>query len=442
MFISNDHIIPIIFLLVITFLIFLRAGIKGEKWRNNVVFTWTLLVYLQYVLFTPLYFYINGRTSIIGTYITDYYATGFFCSWLAIISIGIGYFIKKYPQKQVVQQYEKVIENPEKAISILFYVTYGIVLGNMALGGINIQNVFLGSDVVGLGAEGASYYLQNFTDSLVTILLLAFLFNFPRKKILLWLALSFFLFSILGFRYRIILTLFGILLILILRKKITTQMVIGGFLLAVFFMYVIMFSTANRNILIHRAYDELKFDPTEYDVETIFDQSRGALADMCIYKLYNDPYKGARYDYGLTMFGYIFVRMIPRFIYPNKDDLYPPPQLAITLSAYDAFWAKYSGEATLSIGAMFIAWGWLGIIIGHFLWGVLLRRYCSKLNLNNNLSCISFLVLALVSFQWITRGYFPQEVDHAVYMFMPVWVLKRFFTKKVEVSTPEKAVFA
>jgi hypothetical protein len=442
MFISNEHIIQIIFLLAVTFLIFLRAGIKSDKWRNNVVFTWTLLVYLQYVLITPLYFYLDGRTTLNGTYITDYYATGFFCSWLAIISIGIGYFIKKYPQKQVVQQYEKVIENPVKIISILFYVTYGIVLVNMAAGGINIQNVFLGTDVVGLGAEGASYYLQNFTDSLITILLLAFLYNFPRKQIILWLAMSFFLFSILGFRYRIILTLFGILFILVLRKKITTGMVIGGFLIAIFFLYIIMFSTENRRVLISRAYDELKFNPTEYKVDAIFDQSRGALADMCIYKLYDDPYKGVKYDYGLTMFGYVFIRMIPRFILSNKDDFYPPPQLAITLSAYDAWWGKYTGEATLSIGAMFIAWGWLGIVVGHFFWGLLLRRYSSKLNLNDNLSCISFLVLALVTFQWITRGYFPQEVDHAVYMFIPVWILKRFFTKKVAVSTPEKAVFA
>ncbi|MCS3801719.1 O-antigen polymerase [Niastella sp. OAS944] len=439
MVVSNDFIFPILSLLGLTFVIFLGTGLKKSQWKNNFIFIWTLIVYLQYLLFSPLYFFLSDKKVLNGTYYYDYYATGFFFSWLAIFFLGIGFFLKKFPRKRAAPKIEKVLINPTKSISILFYVTYGIVLMNMALGGINVQNVFLGSDIVGMGAEGASYYLQNFTDSLITILLLAFLYDFPRKQIIIWLAMSFFLFSILGFRYRIILTLFGILFILILRRKITTRMVIGGLLLAVFFLYLIMFSTENRRVLISRNYDKLKFDPTEYKAETIFDQSRGALADMCVYKLYDDPYKSVKYDYGVSLFGYIFIRMIPRAILTNKDDFYPPPQLAITLSAYEAWWGKYTGEATLSVGAMFIALGWLGIVIGHFFWGVLLRRYSLKVDFNNNLSLISFLILSLVTFQWITRGYLPQEVDHAVYMFIPIWVLKRFFTKKVEVTAPEKA---
>jgi Flp pilus assembly protein TadB len=60
--------------------------------------------------------------------------------------------------------------------------------------------------------------------------------------------------------------------------------------------------------------------------------------------------------------------------------------------------------------------------------------FTNGVDFDNLLSIATYIVITLVSFQWITRAYFPQAVDHAVYMLMPVWVLRwlqKRYLKKV-----------
>jgi len=263
------------------------------------------------------------------------------------------------------------------------------------------------------------------------VLVLAYLFNIPKRKLLTWIGLSFFLFSILGFRYRIMLSLFGLLFVYLFKNRISARQIGWSVLAMAVILYVIIFSTVNRKQLILKQYDKMVYDPFQFKTDGFFEQTRGALADMAIYKLYDNPAKNATHDYGLTMFGYIFIRMIPRSVYENKDDFYPPPQIKTIFMAYDAWWAKNSGEAPLSVASLYMAWGWLGVILGHFIWGLLLRRYTSRVSFADPLSLASCVIVALTTFQWVTRGYFPQTIDHFVYLMIPVWVL-RYFSKRVK----------
>jgi len=198
------------------------------------------------------------------------------------------------------------------------------------------------------------------------------------------------------------------------------------------FYYIIMFSTANRTELITKSYSALQYNPMKFDSKIIFSQTRSAIADIAIYKLFNNPFRTPEHDYGITMFGYVFIRMIPRSVYPDKDKFYPPPQLKTTIQAYDAYWARFSGEATSNFGAFYIAYGWIGIIVCHFLWGLLLSRYALSIRLNEPLSLAGYVIVIVVSFQWITRGYLPQIIDNFVYMMVPVWLLRRM-AKKIKV---------
>jgi hypothetical protein len=303
------------------------------------------------------------------------------------------------------------------------------------MGGINVSKVFLGNEIIGMGAGGASYFLQNFTDSLICLIVLGYFYNLPGRTLILWIILSFFLFSLLGFRYRIMLTLFGILFVYAYKHRLNAKRVAIGFCMALVFFYGIMFSTENRRNLIVRDYAGLKFDPLNFEYDKFFLQTRGALPDMAIYKYYDNPARQSEYDYGITMFGYVFIRMIPRAIYPDKDKFYPPPQLATTIKAYDAWWAKQSGEATLSIGALYIAFGWIGVVMGHFIWGVLLRRLGDSISKTNKLQLATYIVVSLATFQWATRGYFPQVIDHFVYMMIPIWILRYYAKKKVKANS-------
>jgi hypothetical protein len=428
----NDNVFLLILILAIVFFVGLRMGIVRGGFNRHLPYMFTLLVYSIYVLISPVYYYTVNKTIIIGTDISNYYGLGFFFNTIAIISFIVGYWVVGNNSNKIWNAPSvREIKNPHYFINIMFYVCYGIVLLNLALGGANISQVFLGDEVLGMGAGGASYYLQNFTDSLISIIVLAYLFDVPWKRVLPWILASFFLFSLLGFRYRIMLSLFGILFVFLYKSKIDAKKIFIGSGLAIIFFYGVMFSTVNRHRLILRMYDNLEYNPLNFKYEEFFNQTRGALPDMAIYKLYDNPNVSADHDYGLTMFGYVFIRVIPRVIMPDKDKFYPPPQLVTTVKAYDAWWAAKSGEATLSVSAFYMAFGWLGIIFGHFFWGLLLRRFGDRIRFNDKLQVATYILISLATFQWISRGYFPQIIDQAMYMLVPIWVL-RFFSKKTE----------
>lgn len=431
----NEYVPQLAAILAVLFFIGIRMGYVRGGWGRHLPYLWTLIVYVIYVLITPLYLYINKINIIIGTDISNYYGLGFFFNNVSVLCFIIGYWVKGNSDlKTWSTPTSREIKNPHYIISILFYITYGIVLLNLAIGGANLQEVFLGNQALGMGASGASYYLQNFTDSLICIIVIAYLFDVPWRTLILWIAASFFLFSLLGFRYRIMLSLFGILFVYLYKSKIDAKKLIIGLGLALIFFYGVMFSTVNRRLLIMRNYDKMIYNPFDFHYEEFFFQTRGALPDMAIYKLYDDPYRNARHDYGLTMFGYVFIRLIPRAIMPDKDKFYPPPQLQTTLDAYDAWWASKSGEATLSVAAFYIAFGWMGIVFGHFFWGVLLRRFGDSIHFSDKLQVATYILIALATFQWVSRGYFPQIIDQAIYMLVPIWLLIYMSKKKLHVQ--------
>jgi TRAP-type C4-dicarboxylate transport system permease small subunit len=115
---------------------------------------------------------------------------------------------------------------------------------------------------------------------------------------------------------------------------------------------------------------------------------------------------------------------------PDKDKLYPPPQIEMVNLAYDSVYGKFTGEATLCMGAFYIAGGVMAIILGCFIWGVAFRAVGDGIRVKDPLSVIAYIAIALASFQWVTRGYFPQAVDHAVYLSIPIWIM-RIRSKKI-----------
>jgi hypothetical protein len=426
----NNNVMVFYTLFGLTIFVGLRMGVKRGGWNRHLPYMFTLLICMQYFLISPLHFYLNGKQSIIGTDITGYFGMGVFFPLIGVIFFITGYWVKKTGrQVKSIKHTEKIIRNPQKKIAIIFYIIYGVILLNMAVGGVDIQNIFIGDETLGLGQKGETYFLQNFADSLITLLILGYVYGIKGRVIILWMVLCFFLFSLLGFRYRILLSLFGLTFAYLYTHQLRAKEIIIGIIGVSVIFYFIMFITANRQKLIFKEYASLSYSPIDFEYESFFDQTRGALADMAIYKLYDNPNKDIDYDYGASMFAYIFVRMIPRVIYPDKDDFYPPPQNKIQFVAYEAWWAKSSGEAILSAGCLFIAFGWLGIVVGHFVWGYLLRAYGNGINFSDNLSKVHYIGIALVTFQWITRAYFPQTVDHAVYILAPIWIL-RFWSKK------------
>lgn len=373
---------------------------------------------------------------IIGTDISEYYGLGAFFPLIGLFTLVIGYWIRPVKIKHIDISFDLKGTDKEakKYITRIFIIIYGIVITNMAVGGIDVTNIFLGDTTVGLGAKGETYFLQNFADSLISLIILAYVFKVKKSHLLIGILLSFFLFSLLGFRYRILLTLFGLGFTYLYFHKLNSKAILVGLTGILLFFYFVMLVTENRFTLVRKEYVYLRFDPTTFNYNNYFEQTRGSLADMAIYKVYDNPNKEVSHDYGASMFAYIFVRMIPRIIYPDKDDFYPPPQTKVQMVAYDAWWAKLSGEAILSTSCFYIAFGWFGVIFFHFLWGILLRNAERSVQFNDKTQIVLYIVLALVTFQWITRAYLPQAVDHAVYLLIPVIIL-RYLLKRRNINS-------
>jgi hypothetical protein len=424
--------------------VFLLAVIEGfilfisfrlaflNNWRTHIGFIFVIMIFSQYLLITPFFHWYKEIYLIIGTDIREYFGLAFFYNIIGLLAFMIGYWSINSNDKNWEYSYKRELENPASKVITLYFIFYAIVIVNMAAGGINIRNLFLGDEIAGLGVRGFSYFFQNFADTLITLIILAYLYKLPYNKFIPLLISAIFIFSLLGFRYRIMLTLFGIGLIFLLRNKITISIARNLIFISILFFYMILFSTANRFELIQKNYNELLYNPLKYDSELIFYQTRSGVADIAIYKLFNNSYQKAEHDYGITMFGYVFIRMIPRSIYQDKDRFYPPPQLKTTIQAYDAYWAKFSGESTTHYGAFYIAYGWFGIILLHFIWGILLAKFTYGVRMQDPLSIAGYIVLTVVSFQWISRGYFPQIIDNFIYMMIPIWVLRRIAYKLPE----------
>jgi hypothetical protein len=120
--------------------------------------------------------------------------------------------------------------------------------------------------------------------------------------------------------------------------------------------------------------------------------------------------------------------MVPSFFFKNETKPYPPPQFPIIDDAING--TRDNGEAVTSLGGSFIAFYYPGIYIMAFLLGYIIAKLQNRFEYNY-LSMITGIIINLALFQWISRGYFPQEVDHLAYMLFPILLLKIFIKKKI-----------
>jgi hypothetical protein len=433
--------ILILFLNISVFIFGFYSLQKQGGIKKNFPYFLSLLILLLYTFLTPLYFYFVGRSRLFGSEdvyskvgkdISDFYQSGLLFYGLANLMFILGYISYKYEPKQNLIFSPISTDYIKKVTLSIFFILFGIILLDLLLAGINPLKLLTSSDsdVTLFGAETTSNYLKNFADSLITLLLFLFLFKLDKKFFIPILVIGLVLFSLMGFRYRIILTLMGMAFIQywqfgISRKMFTTYII--GF---VFFVYFIFFITYNRFELVAGKINDLVFDPTQFKYETFFEQTRGVLADFTIIKHYEQN-PSAEYDYGQS-FALTIIRMLPRSLFGSlKDDFYSNiiafQQMNIAYEMPPS-WGTL-GEACLHYGYFYIAFGLPGLFIMSFLMGYLISRFRKIANPQTVLGNMANIIFSLSLFQYLTRGYFPQFVDHFIYLMIP-YLLIRYFIKK------------
>ncbi|RRB14061.1 O-antigen polymerase [Larkinella knui] len=409
--------------------------------RQVIPFVICLALLAIYCLFTPTYFYLVGRETSMGDdglyqftgkRISDYYKEGMFFYMIANMLFVFGFTWKQYKGSKISYSIQSdSIPYIQKKVLWLYILFFGIVCTDIFISGINPFNILLGSsdeNLFGHQSITNSYYFRNCADCIITTIILFAYLKGNKYKIILMTLSAFALFAIMGFRYRIILTIIGLVLIYSLdeKYKLSTSTVSFTSLLLIYFIF---FITYNRWNFIHGRFSELSYNPVEFEYEMFFEQTRASLADFNLIRYY-DENPTIKHDYGLTMFGYIFIKALPKFVFPNGEKPYPPPALVILDNSLELprQWDK-PGEAAMHYGSFYIAFGWIGLVIMPFLMGIWVRYVVGRNPSSNPLGFLKQIVFALALFQFITRGYFPQFVDHFVYISLPIWLLSGLIKK-------------
>lgn len=425
----------LIFCIAAIFLVNFSLSYFRGGLRNNLLNIFTNLIFIIYLCNTPIVYYFRNFYLAFNVNIKDYYGVGFLQILLHLVFYNLGYFLfllnKRKSLKYTHSDYRILIgKRVGKVLFGLFIISYLAVFVNTMAVGINLLDVFLGKygDPT-LGLRGGSYYVQNLADSLISFLIVGYFFKIKKQYFIIMLLISIPLFLVLGFRYRLLLSFFGIILIFIYDKGLTFRSILKY--LAVFFiaLYAMLLLTQNRYTIYMQKYDNLTFDMSEFDYDIIFDQARGSVMDFAVYQYIDNNLD--KIDLGETMFGYIFIKMTPSFFFKNNTKPYPPPQLPIIDEAIGG--TRDNGEAVTSLGGAFIAFYYPGIYIMAFLLGVVIAKLQNRFE-KSSLSMITSIIINVALFQWISRGYFPQEVDHLAYMLLPIILIKLFAKELIEIK--------
>ena len=183
----------------------------------------------------------------INTNVKDYFEFGFLIILIHLTIFNFAYIITpsntKYIKANIIIN-EK--ESNDKVYKI-FLILYTLIFINTLYGGVNILLILYGkSDTTTLGFAGGSYYIQNLADSLITLLVLTYALKMPNLKKYSLFFLGFTLFIILGFRYRILLTIFAIVLYNFSKKGIKLKKFFQYLTFILVFLYSLLFLTFNR----------------------------------------------------------------------------------------------------------------------------------------------------------------------------------------------------
>lgn len=389
--------------------------------KKHVFYFFFVFVQLFYLLYAPILDLFDKNYFAFNIFIGyDAYEKGIGILSAHIFFYNVGYFVfSSWKKKQVILSSEDQ-EKRIKRFRIIFYILFIAVLINAFSGKINLVEVLTGkSNQSTLGLEGKTFWVANFADSLIILLIASFYFQEKKKHKLVYFILTIPLFLLLGFRYRILLTIFGILFYSIHRSTLNAMSIVKYIFVTVCLFFLFMFISENRIAFYTQKIEELNFDITKYNYSSIYENSVGSIVDFAVYRaLENNVVK---HDFGESMFRYPFIMIIPASFFENGVKPYPAPQInAIDMSMNVT---RVYGQAVTFNGMCYFAFGLPGVIIFSFLLGMIIKKV-ELTGFPDSLFIIK-TIWVLAIFQLYTRGYLGQFLLHLAYFFIPAYLLKK-----------------
>lgn len=412
--------------LLITFIIILCVF---NNYRKYQVLLYYGFIQLFYLLYTPWYNFLNNDFSAFNTQLTHFdFQLGLFILFLHLIFFYQGYFYFNYfrfkKNKLISSNNEFNFKNQVSKTYLIFFIIIAI---NAGFGEISLYDILLGkSDAETLGFKGGTNWISSMADSLLILMLMSHYYKSSKIIRLILFPLTIFLFLILGFRYRLLLVIFGLVFIYLQRNLLKTKQVIKVFSLLVISFYLFMFFSENRISFYSNKFDNLTYSFVDFHYESIHDNALGSIVDFAMIKSITEG--NSKYDFGQTMFVYPIIMILPSSIFPNSEKPYPAPQITTIDKSLDV--PRSYGQACTFVGMSFYSFSIFGVIIFSFLFGCL-ASYLEFYN-DNNLTFFFKIAILLSSFQLYTRGYFGLFLLPLAFMLLPLFILKYklVFTKR------------
>lgn len=399
------------------FIIFLR------NYRNHISLLYVIFIQIFYLLFTPWYNYLDNDYFVFNTRLSIYdYSLGLFILSLHLVFFYLGYLIfelKKNHKFLKSLQNQGVNYNNSSKVTKFYLLLLLILTVNAISGEISLYDILVGKEETAtLGFKGATNYISSFADSLIILFLMSIYFKSKKVFNIIFMIITVILFLILGFRYRLLLLSFGLIFIYIKSNLNSGRNIIKLGLLGFFFFIIFMFFSENRINFYSQNYNDIVYNPFDFNYSSIRDNTQGSLVDFAIYKYLGDD--NTNHDLGETMFIYPIIMVTPSSFFKNSEKPYPAPQINAIDNALGV--PRSYGQACTFIGMSFFSFSYFGVIFFSFLFGTCISFW--EIHYANNLKLFIKISFLLASFQLYTRGYFGLFLLPLVYMLISVLFIK------------------
>ncbi|MEQ8711492.1 MAG: O-antigen polymerase [Cyclobacteriaceae bacterium] len=133
------------------------------------------------------------------------------------------------------------------------------------------------------------------------------------------------------------------------------------------------------------------------------------------------------------------VMPIPRAIWPGKPS---GNYIGVIEGLYDGvFVGNGMGAAVLNFGEYYLMFGYAGVIVGYFIWGIIFRSVWQwfRKHRESKLAIVTYAVFFSYIYMIISRGYTPQVVMLFCFTVLPLYLIFNYHYKRVKIKRPRLA---
>lgn len=382
-------------------------------------------VYSLVYFFAPLFMFSIGETARYGVDVAKYGMAGTLLVVLGHIAFSFGYFVRgngradraKTPLYQVPVHHDLlakvayVIWLVSAFLVIFYHIGRGFSLGYILSGGL------AGSSDAGI-SEGKLQFLSYFSYSMISAWLAAACFGrngfLKLASYIVTIALVFFG----GTRAAILIPLLSPFVLSYLKRRRAPSMLAIGLAVSCLIVLFAVMQVARVGIRMGSG-----FSIVGETFASLFEPFRAEIDDFKAFYAVLGVVP-AKHDYllGSTMIGYSLVILIPRALWPGKP--YPETYEIVRLAFGD--YAVKAGVAYPALAEYYVEFGVVGVAVCMLICGILCRRM-KRLYLHADgvsVSLIMYSVLLPALFQFVIRGYMPQNFTMVLFLIAPLFILK------------------